>query len=203
MKAFKMKLAGALWKFAITLLLIQTTSCSIKEDQEPLSNLTVKEQIALEHITKKYNLKIKDLEISTVNVKGIDVPMLTSKLDSTIYSVLIDKNDNIKAILEQKTKISKDSTYHFFHYANSNFIGEYSINNNQLIDFQGKPINKNRRISNECIQEEGESCAGCHYRQLLGIIEKDGDAALLCNLTEIACHAAIYTAAVIHCWKVH
>lgn len=52
--------------------------------------------------------------------------------------------------------------------------------------------------NSDCEQASGESCAGCNYRQMMEIIESNGDLRFICDVGN-RCNNAVMTAAVIHC----
>jgi len=98
-------------------------------------------------------------------------------------TTLLDDSYTVKAILSQKTKVKADGITNYVHSANGTKVGSYEKRAGKVISFNGQPIDQrivDLRVS-DCEQAEGESCAGCHYRQMKEVIAQDGDATILCD----------------------
>ena len=176
-------------------------SCSkIEENYE---TITDKQKIALEAVLALNLPNKSNPEVFSEYINEIEVPIVSFENHNLLFPVLIDDGGNVKAILKQETDVNKQQneiiTYH--HYANGVHIGSMVFKNDKLVDYYvAATLSPDK---GPCEQQEGESCAGCHYRMMMEIIESDGDNSFLCASLGNLCTAAVYIAAVWHCFWHH
>ena len=136
------------------------------------------------------------------------------KILADTYSLALDN-----AEFDQKIPFAfEENQYesYIFYLENEAFVATYSLKENsfnastrflQSVDGARDIILTNLNSSksetlNAMPEEgncnEGESCAGCHYRVMMDIIESDGDMDFWCTIN-FACPFQVYAAAVAHC----
>jgi hypothetical protein len=180
--------------------IITIFSCVSEDNFQKHSTL---ESLAINEVSKIKGIPTNNLIVATRYIKGFEVPIVTSNVNDIIYPVLINDLGIVKAVLEQRMVKNENGSISYYHFANGIEIGSNTVLEDKFTEFMGVPIEENYRILNDCEQAEGESCAGCHYRQMMEIIESDGETKALCDALGPECVAAVYVASAIHCWLKH
>lgn len=201
-----MKKIGSYLPYLMLLIAITFTACS-KDDQDKMVQSNDKQ-------TETNNLYLK---------KGSDqIVSQAIELLTTNYRVSIAPTD-YETKLSVISKDEKKYDVYIFNIGEEQFSASYDIEAEKIsfinrffsINDGVRDINLIDLGSNESITlrampiegncNDGESCAGCHYRVMKDIISSNGDSQAACDFLDIlfVCSAQTYIAATVHCWLNH
>ncbi|QJP33427.1 hypothetical protein F0365_02890 [Nonlabens sp. Ci31] len=127
-----------------------------------------------------------ELEESTI------IPIVYDDVKAVAFAM--DENDEILGTINMKISDLGDGNSDLVLFVNDTEMEGFSYMEGELVN---SFVASGFSTMSDCEEMEGESCAGCHYREAMD--NMTGDTQAICAMTRSICPFVAYVRATIHC----